>query len=525
MALKKGYLAGIWKKYGKRTGLFLAFFLMPLICCALLCRTQGVSLTKLTPFGIAGNDEVIYQKMVEGVVRDGMPSGYFGYNESHAAVGTFSTWSPVLLLPWGIMGSLFGWEQGAAIVYNIALLMLAMGGFYLLAKPDIRQTFFILSLYAASAFISWYALLTLPEIACYALIILLCGLTINLRGTKRLWKLKTGISFVIAALLTWMRPYYIILLLFPGAALIKRSKKKGYGIAAVFLILLCTGGGYIWINKNMCAPFFTDLLDFSWTSMLLSDPVGAVQALIATFMKAFGEYLAYVRGGVLGSTLAGAQCAGLLLVMGCLLFNLKQDIKEKERDMAMITGIAVCFIFLTYCAAAVVFEISASGKHFGELIVLGIFIIGWKKERRTVPVMLAALSWIFFVQVQYYPCMEKNAGLEMQIAEGRAQLENAMKVEEEGDCWDNTLIWVFTDDSGYVWWQGLYALPSGIGINLCTRDYVLEHWEELQAKYLYTSRGDTVDLLCESRGRLIADYGEVHVWELGKQSGEKMRIS
>lgn len=516
MALKKEYLAGIWKKYGKQTGLFLAFFLMPLICCALLCRTQGVSLTKLTPFGIAGNDEVIYQKMVEGVVRDGMPAGYFGYNESHAAVGTFSTWSPVLLLPWSILGSLFGWGAGSAIVYNIVLLMLAMGSFYILVKPDVRQALFILSLYAATAFISWYALLTLPEIACYALIILLCGLTVNLHRAQKLWKIKIGISFVIAALLTWMRPYYIILLLLPGFELIKRSKKKGYGIVAVSSIFLITGGIYVWINQNMCAPFFTDLLDFSWTSMLFSNPLGAVRALFSTFMKAFGEYLTYVRGGVMGSSLAGAQCAALLPVMGCLLFNLRQDIKEKKRDMAIITGIAVCFMFLTYCAAAVVFEISASGKHFGELIVLGIFIIGWKKERKTIPVMLAALSWIFFMQVQYYPCMEKNEGLETQIAAGKAQLEDSLIIVEEGDCWDNTVIWVFSDDSGYIWWQGLYALPSGIGINLCTREYVLEHWEELQAKYLYTSGGDTIDLLCENRGILLADYGGVHVWELRK---------
>lgn len=515
MKLKRYFMDG-WEKYGKKSSLFLAFFMMPLICCVFMCWTRGVSIAKLTPFGLAGNDEVIYQKMMEGIVRNGMPSGYFGYNESHAAVGTFSTWSPVLLLPWSILGSLFGWGEGSAIVYNIVLLMLAMGGFCLLAKPNTRQAFCILSLYAVSAYISWYALLTLPEIACYALIILFCGLTINLCRTQKLWKLKTGILFGIAALLTWMRPYYIIFLLLPGLELIKRSKKKGLGIAVLFLIFLCTGGGYIWINKNMCAAYFEDLLDFSWMSMLFSNPLVAVKVLVFTFMSAFGEYLTYVRGGVQGAMLAGAQCAGLLLVTGCLLFSLKQDIKEKKRDMAMITGVAVCFIFLTYCAAAVVFEISASGKHFGELIVLGILIAGWKAERKTMSVMLAALSWIFFIQVQYYPCIEKNEGLETQIAAGKVQLEDSLIIAEEGDCWDNTVIWVFSDDSGYIWWQGLYALPSGIGINLCTREYVLEHWEELQAKYLYTSGGDTIDLLCENRGILIADYGGVHVWELRK---------
>ncbi len=513
---RKMYFKDDWKKYIKDFGLFMIFFLTPFICCELLCWTRGVSLARLTPFGIAGNDEVIYQKMVAGVIKDGMPAGYFGYNESHAIVGTFSTWSPVLLIPWSILGKLFGWSAGSPIVYNILLLMLAMGIFYVLARPDAKQSVFIIAMYSATAFISWYALLTLPEIACYSLIILFCALAINLSRTNRLWKLKVFFSFSIILLLTWMRPYYIVLLLLPSFELIRRSKKKLYGIIISLLIFLITGGGYLWISKNMCAPFFTDLLDFSWTSMILSNPIGAIKELVSTFMTAFGEYLAYVRGGVLGTSLAGAQCVGVLLVMGGLLFCLKQEIKEKKYEAAIITGVSVIFIFLTYCAAAVVFEISASGKHFGELIVLGIFIIGWKQEKKTFPIMLAALCWVFFMQGQYYPCIEKNDGMEALIAEGKRQLDSQIMVSAESDCWDNTLIWVLSDDTGYVWWQGLYAAPDGIGINLCTSDYVVEHWEELKAKYLYTSRGGTIDLLCESKGILVADYGEVHVWELRK---------
>lgn len=517
MALKKGmYFKDDWKKYIKYFGFFMIFFLTPFVCCELLCWTRGISLTSLTPFGLAGNDEVIYQKMVAGFLKDGMPAGYFGYNESHAAVGTFSTWSPALLVPWGILGKLFGWGAGSPIVYNILLLMLAMGIFYVLARPDTKQMTFIIAMYAATTFISWYALVTLPETACYSLIILFCALTVSLSRTDGFWKWKVFFSFAIVVLLTLMRPYYIVLLLLPSVELIRRSRKKRHGIIVSLLVFLITGGGDIWINKNMCAPYFTDLLDLSWISMLLSNPISTVKALVSTFMTASGEYLAYVRGGILGTSLAGAQCAGVLLVTGCLVFCIRKEIKEKKRDAAIITGVAVVFIFLTYCAAAVVFEISASCKHFGELIVLGIFIIGWKKEKKTVSIMLAALCWIFLMQAQYYPCIEKDDSLEALIAEGKMQLDSQITVSAENDCWDNTLIWVFTDDSGVVWWQGLYAVPDGVGINLCTRDYIMEHWEELKAKYLYTSKGDTIDLLCESRGVLIADYGEVHVWQLRK---------
>lgn len=518
MNLKKGiYLEETWKRYIKHFILFMVFFLAPFVCCEFLCWTRGVSLTRLTPFGIVGNDEVIYQKMVEGVIRDGMPSGYFGYNESHAMVGTFSTWSPILLLQWSILGELFGWGISSPVVYNILLLMLAMGIFYILAKPDVKQTFFIIFMYAATVFISWYALLTLPEIACYSLIIMFCALSVNLSNTNRLCKLKISFSFVIVVLLTWMRPYYIVLILLPAFELIKRSKKKINYIIVSFFIFL-SGGGYAWINRNMCAPYFTDLLDFSWMSMLWSNPIIGVKTLVYTFLTAFENYLIYVREGVLGNSLVGAQCAGVMLVMGCLIFCLKQEIKEKKLDAVIMTGVSVAFIFLTYCAAAVVFEISASAKHFGELIVLGIFVIGWKRERKTVPIMLVTLCWIYFMQAQYYPCIEKDEVLTAQIEEGVEQLSRSMEIEPGKDCWDNTVIWVYSDDMDMVWWQGLYALPAGTGINLCYQGYVLDNWENLQAKYLYTSIDGTIDKLCaDSKAVLIAEYGEVHVWELRKE--------
>lgn len=80
-----------WTKYAEHIILTLTFTLIPLICCNLLCWMNGIELKNISAYGMAGNDEVIYQKMVEGIVDYGMPVGYFGYNESHANFGTFST--------------------------------------------------------------------------------------------------------------------------------------------------------------------------------------------------------------------------------------------------------------------------------------------------------------------------------------------------------------------------------------------------------------------------------------------------
>lgn len=54
------------------------------------------------------SDEVIYNRQLVGVLKVGSPQGYFGYNESHAVIGTFSTWGPLVIWLYAIPGFLFG---------------------------------------------------------------------------------------------------------------------------------------------------------------------------------------------------------------------------------------------------------------------------------------------------------------------------------------------------------------------------------------------------------------------------------
>ena len=42
------------------------------------------------------SDEVIYSKQLAAAVRYGAPQGYFGFNESHAEVGTYAAWGPAV---------------------------------------------------------------------------------------------------------------------------------------------------------------------------------------------------------------------------------------------------------------------------------------------------------------------------------------------------------------------------------------------------------------------------------------------
>ena len=53
------------------------------------------------------SDEVIYSKQLAAAVQYGAPQGYFGFNESHAAVGTYAAWGPAVFLVYALPGLLF----------------------------------------------------------------------------------------------------------------------------------------------------------------------------------------------------------------------------------------------------------------------------------------------------------------------------------------------------------------------------------------------------------------------------------
>jgi len=68
--------------------LLMAF--IPLLVCAITCALQGYAIWDAYIPASDWNDELFYFKQVDGMVKYGFPYGYFGFNESHAEVLSFS---------------------------------------------------------------------------------------------------------------------------------------------------------------------------------------------------------------------------------------------------------------------------------------------------------------------------------------------------------------------------------------------------------------------------------------------------
>ena len=160
--------------------LYALFLLFPLVIHQLLFWLTGYGFRFFRIIPVL-NDEVSWWSQINAILKAGKPLGYYGYNGTHAPVGTIGPWGIAPLIPYVIFGKIFGWEIYSMAYANI--LFLSLGGFIfcLLAKPDRKQLRWIFVLYACSFFSIGYSMTAMAEGMRYAMGLILIGMIVWLR--------------------------------------------------------------------------------------------------------------------------------------------------------------------------------------------------------------------------------------------------------------------------------------------------------------------------------------------------------
>lgn len=154
------------------------------------------------------SDEVIYSKQLAAAVQYGAPQGYFGFNESHAAVGTYAAWGPAVFLVYALPGLLLR-GQNAFLWCNMLFVVLGWTFFARAARLGWkRQLAFAAALAAMNAPIR-YVFSAMQEPLHYALMlaVLGCGILARRDKSRAAW---AGLC-ALCAVATLVRPYEAVL--------------------------------------------------------------------------------------------------------------------------------------------------------------------------------------------------------------------------------------------------------------------------------------------------------------------------
>lgn len=522
-----------WKKDNRYITLVksLLLALLPLVCCLVYCAAQGHRLNEVYLPSSEWNDELLYYKQVEAVVNYGYPLGYFGYNESHALQLSFGAWSPVLSFPWIIWGFLFGWNIMSPILCNIALMSFSCFLFVWLVKPKWKHLGILTILFCLYTLFVRYMLSGMPEVICFSMLIIFYSLALNYLHAKKNYKLL--LLFLFSIPMTLMRPYLILFMLLPAWLWICEGRtnfNKRNRIAASLALLAATMGLYACINHYLGAAYFAPLFSTDWVSVFFErGGLGGIRYILTQIHYSLKNCFDHICQGFRIGLASGSFFAGYLVCMAVLaaqsfcnwleLRRLRKSSAALEENGERIAAIHnrllieahLAFSFIAmFFALLLMYPLTEGSKHLLTFIAVAIFIISTMETRFYKKAVLVGITFAYFYSYKALPPYDYQVPF--------AQEERVAAIEKWSEIFDaelvlerehvpnyeNVVMWVTSDIvdeiSVNTQWQLLYALPEGFGISCCKPEYIMEHFDSLQCRYLYVQRGGSIEGKCLQSG-------------------------
>lgn len=275
------------------------------------------------------NDELFYFKQVEAIIDYGYPRGFYGFNESKALSLSFAAWSPVLVWPWVMFGFIFGWTLERVFIYNLIIYVIAMISFGALVKPNWKQTA-VISVWFLSFFLNArYIYSSMPEVICFSHLIIYWGLMISyLRGGK---KSEVGGAIVLAILMTFMRPYLILFLVFSLIVMIATARKERKLIDVVLALMVfgLTGFAYYLINHFLSAEYLMPFFYTDFITTFFTDGIGkGIHHLFGTLYYKGRDFLGFMKAAFISDSAPGIFFWIFLIMMVLQFIMSVSDIKK-----------------------------------------------------------------------------------------------------------------------------------------------------------------------------------------------------
>lgn len=526
--------------------LLYAFFLIfPLFIQQLLfwLSGYGVKLFHIIP---VMNDEVSWWSQINSIVKSGQPLGYYGYNGTHAPVGTNGPWGLAPLLPYALFGKIFGWQIHSMAYANIMFLSIAGFVFCLLAKPNRKQLRWIFIMYACSFLTIGYSLTAMAEGLRYAVGIVLIGIIVWLReNAPEIKNLKIKHIFIyltiIVALFYAINVYLIFALVAVLVAwfMLKGTKPGLRILLCIVFTLICTFAAYK-LTARYIAPFTTstikNLLD------LLHD-----EGVYKAFCALFTDTLINLQSVSLFNTIhldidivqwyIVMYNAILILTTFYFIKHIARKKSQKADSKAYVeifSGNSFLVIFLLlgfvvgYCALYTgSYWTLCRGTNTALLMSFLLIALGEREKDsdpekfRTLRVVVLSLTIAGFAMIwgyyqsnvtDRYESMDRIAIIE----DEKKELAKVIEISPEKDVWDNTIAHYGDLDNYYL------ALPDSAGINSMSdgvenkeAKYVIyrkTEWEEKQE--------DWEKLLKKSNHKKIFEDDLFVVYEKGEGSAD-----
>ncbi|WP_455501315.1 hypothetical protein [Gemmiger sp.] len=215
------------------------------------------------------NDETLYNRQVVSVLASGDPQGYYGYDESTAAIGRYGTWGPFLIWAYALPAFLFGISVDVVLWCNLVFLALGIALFARSARLNFWQCIALAGGLFSVMLPLRFGVSGASEAMHYMLAFLIVGTAVAVRRTDKEGCLAACAA--VCALETIFRPYALLFWAFPLTAVWQNKRRRN-----ACLVTAAAGFGVsLFAMTKLAAPYFSDGgMDFAGIRLLLQGHIG-----------------------------------------------------------------------------------------------------------------------------------------------------------------------------------------------------------------------------------------------------------
>ena len=483
-------------------------FFVPFIICFVFCRVKGIHISEVFIPGARKNDCLFYYKVVEGMVKYGIPKGFFGYNEAHAVFGSLPAWSPLIYIPWMLWGVLFGWTSFSAICCNIFYFSASLCFFVIQTRPcwkNIIVFFAILSLFPS---IFYYLMNIQPESLIVSAIVIFYAFAFKIHTVKNTkWCLTA--MFIVASILVLVRPYFLVLLLLPIYWLLKKRKK--HSILIAIGIIVTDIFNYYLITKFLTCVYFINSYDTEIINKFLSlhwwDLIQSVFQL-ETLRFFFNDLKnAMIYFGFSNTSVVHFFIAFLVMLISVIAALDREN--TINRDLNLFQNISLTLVIFSIILLR--HSTLEGGRYLFSFVFAGCLVLSFNRLSKVSISSLAVLICFFMFGIIHGSFSPLDISIPRDQDNLKASVEYWQETFDKNPIFDenefgynNTIDWVYADTlNGEIVktrYGELFAVPAGMGINCCEGDFIIENYTNLQSRYLAAPNGGVIDKKCFAEG-------------------------
>ncbi len=446
------------------------------------------------------SDEVLYSKQLASVVQYGAPQGYFGFNESHAQIGTFAAWGPMVFLLYAIPGLVL---RGDLAFLWCNLFFVLAGWLVLVGAARLRawqQGLFALMLVCLGAPLR-YIFSAMQEPLHYALALAITGTAVLVRRTGR--KPAWAALCLLCAAATLVRPYngeywlYPLVLAWPH----RRALLGCLAGAAASL------AGTLVLMSKFYAPYFFTNVDTALLQMLAHLQVfSAVRYTADKLRTALTQVGQEIAGALRGE--GGGYYLVFLLLLAVTVVCLVWD--RHRRRPVFWKGCAAATAAVIFLALMLMYRTAEASRH---TLVLDILLLAALLLEDPLPAAGTAAGAVA-LSLAGILALTANGGFGMpgyrepiarELAVLQTALEESQAQIESDDPWDHTLAYSFMDAAPVGL---LYAAPDGMGLQFDENTYLADPEHPIYSRYIMTDAGSQVEARLLAEGWTLLHTGE-----------------